>query len=275
MPVSGCGMRPGLCRSALEPSTGKSEPSRGSGNGSTGVGRLSILRGMSEETENPLGPSLSVEEIRVLGSLVEKSYTTPDYYPMTVNGLVNACNQKSSRSPVVEYDEQTVQRALDGLREKRWAILVHTAGARTIKYKHNIRHTFEFTDQEIALLCVLMLRGPQTVGEVRGRTGRMADFADLGEVESVLRELASGYPVALVRELPRQPGRKDHRFIQLLGATSDTEETAPPESPAVPAPSVSSTADGRIEILEEQVQTLREQLEHLQQEFQRFQQQFE
>ena len=184
--------------------------------------------------ESPLGPPLTAEEIRVLGCLVEKSITTPDYYPMTVNALVNACNQRSSRFPIVDYDESAVQWALDGLREKGWAVLVHTAGARTIKYRHQIRRVFEFTDREVALLCTLMLRGPQTAGELRARTARLAVFADLGEVEAALAELAAGYPVPLVAEIPRQAGHKDCRYRQRLGETADAEE--PPAADPQPAP---------------------------------------
>jgi uncharacterized protein YceH (UPF0502 family) len=238
--------------------------------GSTADADCVILTGMDAESNNPLGPLLTAEESRVLGCLVEKSYTTPDYYPMTVNALVNACNQRSSRFPVVDYSEDAVRDALDGLRDKGWAILVRTAGARTIKYKHHLRHHFNFTDHEVALLCVLMLRGPQTVGELRGRTERIAAFGELSEVEQTLRELASGYPVPLVRELPRQAGRKDHRFAQLLSEEAD-EEPAEPE----PGPRSPSASAGRIDSLEEEVHTLRDQVLELQRQFEAFQRQFE
>lgn len=226
---------------------------------------------MDAGREEPLGPALSVEETRVLGCMVEKSYTTPDYYPMTVNALVNACNQKSSRFPVVDFSEDIVRLALESLREKGWAILVRTAGARTIKYKHHLRHHFQFTDQEAALLCVLMLRGPQTIGELRGRTERIAQFADLAEVERILQELASGYPTPLVRELPREPGRKDHRFIQLMGEEAEVE----PRPSIAPTPHAPEPDDDRIRMLEQEVQVLREQLLELQQQVQTFQRQFE
>lgn len=225
---------------------------------------------MNADSINPLGPLLTAEESRVLGCLVEKSYTTPDYYPMTVNALINACNQKSSRFPVVDYSEETIQDALDGLREKGWAILVRTAGARTIKYKHHVRHHVNFTDHEVALLCVLMLRGPQTVGELRGRTERIAAFGELSEVEQTLFELASGYPVPLVRELPRQAGRKDHRFVQLLSEEAEEEPVGP-----APLPRSPSASEGRIDSLEQEVHALREQILELQQQFQAFQRQFE
>lgn len=232
------------------------------------------MRRMDAESESPLMPQLTGEECRVLGCLIEKSYTTPDYYPMTINALVNACNQKSSRFPVVHYDEDTVRQALDALRDKGWAILVRTAGARVLKYKHHIRHHFNFTDQEVALLCVLMLRGPQTVGELRGRTERIATFSDLNEVEQTLHELSSGYPTPLARELPRQAGRKDHRFVHLLSDEPVTEAEIEDAAPA-PVRERAPAPDSRMDSLEQEVKTLREQVDELQQRFDAFQQQFE
>lgn len=216
--------------------------------------------GMQEEGReqqdgvSPVLPPLTAEEVRVLGSLIEKSFTTPDVYPMTINGLVAACNQKSSRHPVVDYDEDMVRRALDGLREKHWAFLVRSAGARTMKFRHEMRHTYDFPDAETALLCVLMLRGPQTVGELRSRTERMVTFETLADTEKALRELSTAYPQPFVAELPRQPGHKETRFAHLLaGEIMDLPEPAPAASRSSP------TAD-RLDALEEEVQTLREEI---------------
>src|SRR5215472_4867186 len=147
-------------------------------------------------------------EVRVLGALLEKDLTTPEYYPLTVNALLNACNQKSSREPVVNYDEGTVEQALDLLRNRGLVMKVSGAGHRVEKYAHRIGETYNFGRRELALLCVLMLRGAQTVGELRGRTERMHDFADMEEVESVLELLASRQPDPLVARAGR--GRWAH-----------------------------------------------------------------
>jgi uncharacterized protein YceH (UPF0502 family) len=214
---------------------------------------------------------LSAEEVRVLGCLIEKSFTTPDVYPMTVNALVAACNQKSSRFPVVQYEEDTVRRALDRLRDTGWVVLVRTAGARTLKYKHQVRRQFEFSDREVAVLCVLMLRGPQTTGEIRARTERMAGFDSLAEVEETVRELATGYPHAFLCELPRQPGQKDIRFAHRLSGepmipVQEFESELAPSSPA---------SDERLDALEEQVRRLQDELAALKIQFDVFRRQFE
>src|ERR1044071_7902951 len=130
--------------------------------------------------------TLNAVEARVIGSLVEKQVTTPDYYPLTLNALVNACNQISNRDPVVKYDERTVEDAIDTLRTKNLVYIFYGAESRVPKYKHMMREVYTLSPQELAALCVLMLRGPQTVGEVRGRTGRLYEFADLREGEETL-----------------------------------------------------------------------------------------
>jgi len=223
------------------------------------------------EAEEVLGE----EEVRVLGCLIEKSYTTPDAYPLTINATINACNQKSSRFPVVYYEEHTVRNALENLRDKGWVVLVHTAGARTLKYKHNFRQHYNFSDQEIAILCVLMLRGPQTCGELRSRTDRIVRFKDLAEVEETISELESGYPCVFVKKLPVQVGRKENRFVHLFGG--DVE--LPPDSePATPLSSVSrsvSRNDERFEAMEQRMDDLHEQLNSLQVQFQAFRAQFD
>ena len=224
-----------------------------------------MQEGTEEQGEEvPVLPPLTVEEVRVLGSLIEKSFTTPDVYPMTVNGLVAACNQRSSRHPVVEYDEDTVRRALDGLREKHWAFLVRSAGARTMKFRHEMRHTYDFPDTEVALLCVLMLRGPQTVGELRSRTDRMVSFESLADTERALRELATAYPQPFVAELARRPGQKEVRFAHLLaGEVMDLPEEPPTAHRASPASERIDALEEELGALGEEVVALRKAVERL------------
>ena len=157
---------------------------------------------MAAETPAPLGPA----EVRVLGSLVEKDITTHDYYPLTLNALTNACNQSSNRDPVVSYSEQEVTRALDVLRERRLAFVFQGAESRVAKFGHRLLETLELDRPGVALLCVLMLRGPQTAGEVRSRTGRMHDFESLADVEAALEALCTRPAGALAARLPRQRG---------------------------------------------------------------------
>lgn len=170
---------------------------------------------------------LTAEEVRVLGSLIEKEITTPEYYPLTLNALVNACNQKSNRDPVVAYDEHIAQEALQGLRRQSLALEIHQAGSRVVKFGHRVGETWNMGRREIALMCVLMLRGPQTPGELRDRTGRMHEFADIEEVEIVLNKLIEREP-AMVAKLPLAPGTKEHRYAHLLSGE--------PAAPAVPSP---------------------------------------
>src|SRR5579862_3058605 len=155
--------------------------------------------------------ALHPTEVRVLGALLEKDQTTPEYYPLTLNALVNACNQKSSREPIVNYNEETVTEALASLQHRGLALRISGAGHRVEKYGHRLGEKLNLGRREMALLCVLMLRGPQTVGELRGRTERMHDFADLEEVEHVLATLAAHDPGPLVAPSTRG------RWVQLLG----------------------------------------------------------
>ena len=197
-------------------------------------------------------------EIRVLGALLEKDITTPEYYPMTLNALVNACNQRSNRDPMVNYSEDTVLQALPLLRNKGLALKITGAGHRVEKYSHRLGETLNLGRRELALLCVLMLRGPQTVGELRGRTERMHDFADLDEVERCLESLGSRVPEPLVARASRG------RWVQLLGGTPDLSaeaEAAPP-------------LEHRI-ALEERVAALEDEMERLKQQFEGFRRQFE
>ena len=158
---------------------------------------------------------LSEVETRVLGSLIEKDITTPDYYPLSLNALVNACNQKNNRDPVMHLDEDAVRQALDVLHDQRLAGPISSADSRVPKYEHRLQEVFNFTRGETALLCVLLLRGPQTPGELRGRSERMHRFEDLTEVQSTLQRLSEREP-PLVKVLARQPGTKEARAMHLL-----------------------------------------------------------
>ena len=163
---------------------------------------------------------LTAHEARVIGSLVEKQITTPDQYPLSLNALTNACNQKSNRDPVLHLDEQTVQRTLDELSRKHLVIEKAGFGSRVPKYQHVFCNTqfgsLKFTPQELAIVCELMLRGPQTPGELRGRASRMAPLTDVSEVEAALENLAKREDGPFVVRLAREPGRRDSRYAQLF-----------------------------------------------------------
>jgi uncharacterized protein YceH (UPF0502 family) len=171
---------------------------------------------------------LSNIELRVIGCLLEKESTTPDQYPMSLNALTNACNQKSNREPVMSLDESAVQEALDTLSKKHLVVEKSPFGGRTAKYQHRFCNTefseLQFSTQERGLLCVLFLRGPQTPGELRTRTNRLCEFSDVNEVEDALEKLASHKDGAFVKKLPRQPGKRESRYIHLLGETDVVEE---------------------------------------------------
>ncbi len=179
---------------------------------------------------NPL-PSihLSPVEARVLGALIEKEITTPEYYPLSLNALVNACNQKNNREPVMALDDVEVRQALHGLETERLAGAVR-GDSRVSKYEHRCQEVFNFTRGEVAIMCVLLLRGPQTPGELRGRSERMYKFDELSDVQSVLQKLMTREPAPLVKVLPRQPGTKEARYAHLL--SGDVEGFAAPESAA-------------------------------------------
>ena len=201
---------------------------------------------------------LDAVEARVVGALVEKAVTTPDYYPLTLNALVNACNQTSNRDPVTSYDQAAVKRALETLRDKKLAFVFEGAASRVTKFGHKFAETLGLSGPEAAVLCVLLLRGPQTVGEIRGRTGRLHDFADLDEVECTLQTLAARAPQSLVVRLPRQSGFKESRYAHLL---SGPPEAAPAETPSSEP---SGAADGdRVGRLEQEVAGLRRELAEL------------
>lgn len=212
--------------------------------------------------------TLDGTELRVLGSLVEKELTTPEYYPLSLNALVNACNQKSNRDPVLSLDESQVTRALDTLRFKQFA-LVSGSGGRVAKYRHGLVEKFRFSPAELAILCELMVRGPQTVGELRGRGERMHKFADLSEVESVLADLAERTP-PLVTKLPLQPGRKEPRYCQLFSGEPDLTEVA------AQMEARGAGADGeKIARLEQELSELREEVASLRETVAEFRKSFE
>ena len=216
---------------------------------------------------------LNPVEARVLGALVEKQITTPDYYPLTLNGLMTACNQKSNRFPVVAFDEKTVVRAQESLRDKELARMVSGADMRVPKYYHLFVEKFELTPPQVAALCVLMLRGPQTTGEIRGRSSRLYEFADLGEVEQTLKALSERDRGAMIMQLERQPGRKEARYAHLLcGAPEAAAEEE--EGPVEPAALELRADNERIAALEGEVIALRDELAALQRAFEEFKGQF-
>jgi uncharacterized protein len=208
-------------------------------------------------------------EARVVGSLIEKQLTTPEYYPLTLNALVAACNQKSNREPVTGYDEKTVQSALDDLREKNIVYVFYGSTSRVPKYKHILPDVYELEPSETAVLCVLMLRGPQTIGELRERTGRLYDFRDLNDVNETLENLIKREE-PLVTRLERAPGQSAERFAHLL--SGEVTHYTPPER------NVSRSGganDERVEKLEQEIETLKSDLSAFRQEFEDFKKQFE
>lgn len=218
---------------------------------------------------------LTEEETRILGSLVEKSLTTPEYYPLSLNALKNACNQKSSREPVVDYDEATVARGLDGLRDKHLVWYVDSADSRVQKYRHRLAEALDLSAEEVAVLAVLLLRGPQTAGEIRGRTGRMHEFAAVEQVEAVLEALAARQDSPLAVKLPRQPGRKEHRFSHTLsGVPESAAEAAAPAREAPAFKEVRAERD-RLAALEAEVAALKGEVAALREAFEAFRRQLE
>ena len=222
-------------------------------------------------------------ETRVLGSLIEKDITTPDYYPLSLNALVNACNQKNNRDPVMTLEEPAVREALSTLQEKRLAGPASGADSRVTKFEHRLQEVFNFDRREIAIVCVLLLRGPQTPGELRSRTDRMYHFEALEDVVSTLDRLAQREP-PLARVLPRQPGTKESRYTHLFSGEPPSAEVADHGSVAgaanvaralPPSPPVSDSTSARIAALEEEVSRLRTELTEVQQQLAAFRKQFE
>ena len=213
--------------------------------------------------------NLTANEARVLGALIEKDITTPEYYPLSLNALVNACNQKSNRDPVMQLDENAVRDALSALQERRLAGQASGADSRVTKYEHRTQEVFNFTRPEVAVLCTLLLRGPQTPGELRGRAERMHRFESLDDVESALQKLSQREP-PLVKVLPRQQGTKEPRLAHLLSGDVVVPDTS------VPATATHSAADGdRVARLEMEVAALRQEVTDLKQQMEAFRKQFE
>jgi len=215
-------------------------------------------------------PLLSPTEVRVLGSLIEKQITTPEYYPLTLNSLTAACNQKNNRNPITSLAESEVEDALYTLREKNLAYVFHGSTSRVPKYKHVAPEVLHVTPPELAAMCVLMLSGPQTVGEIRTRGHRLYEFSGLEEVDETLRALKTK-DEPMVMSLPRQPGQKEARFAHLLSGEPEIEIS---EAGAEKHPRRAGDPD-RVTKLEEQVQTLAQQVENLTTQFEEFKKQFE
>ena len=203
---------------------------------------------------------LDTVEVRVLGALMEKEAATPEYYPLTLNSLRAACNQKTNRDPVLALDEDSIATALDSLRAKGLTRDISGAGHRVHKYGHRVGEVFNFDRREQAIICALMLRGPQTVGELRGRTERLYTFDDLSAVETTLERLSEREPPIATR-LPRRPGEKESRFAHLLGGEVDTTDIT------LPLPAQSSPLAERVARLEEEFAVLRSQFDEFRGKF--------
>ncbi|HEX2271036.1 MAG TPA: YceH family protein [Pyrinomonadaceae bacterium] len=202
-------------------------------------------------------------ETRVLGALVEKQVTTPEYYPLTLNALTLACNQKNNRYPVTSYSEDQVAAAVESLREKNLAYVFYGSTSRVTKYKHVMQEVLHLNSAELALMCALMLRGPQTPGELRGNASRLHDFAGLDEIEQTLNALISRDPDPLVVRLPRQAGQKEVRFAHLLSGEPKIE------------PVISMDRAQPVETLGQRVERLETEVEDLRRQFEQFRKQFE
>ena len=213
---------------------------------------------------------LNEVEVRVLGALLEKGMATPEYYPLSLNGLTNACNQKSNRDPVVAFDESTVVRAIDGLKEKQMVVL--SEASRVPKYAECFGAKAKLIDREAALICLLLLRGPQTVGELRGRSGRLYSFADIAEVEETLENLAD---MDMVSKLTRQPGRKESRYTHLLAGEPDESLAETGEIAAEKATLQVRAENERIATLEQEITALNGEVEELKRAFHDFKAQFD
>lgn len=217
---------------------------------------------MNQEQQELL-PVLNAEEQRVLGCLIEKSRTTPDYYPMTLNALTAACNQKSSRKPVVDYDEETVVLTLDSLKKKKLISTVTGGGSRVVKYKHNFAIHFPVVPSDLAILCLLLLRGPQTPGEINTNSGRLYEFESIEEVIENLERLSSG-EMPYVIQLQKRAGQKEARYAHLLGGeiNIDDEDIFPEE----PARRNIGELEQRLSVVEQELAELKESFNKLMKE---------
>ncbi len=211
---------------------------------------------------------LSDVEVRVLGSLIEKDITTPDYYPLSLNALVNACNQKNNRDPVMALGEDAVRAALESLQRQRLAGPASGADGRVTKYEHRLQEVFNFDRRETAILCVLLLRGAQTPGELRGRTERMYRFEELEDVLATIEKLSQREP-ALAAVLPRQPRTKESRYMHLFSGDAPVGEAATARTAG------SSPGDDRVGHLESEVAELRKEVAEMREQLEAFRKQFE
>ena len=216
---------------------------------------------------------LDAVEARVLGALAEKEITTPEYYPLSLNALVNACNQKSNRDPVMELDEDAVRRALRTLDEKALARSAVSEG-RVAKYEHQLQEVFNFTRPEVAILCELLLRGPQTPGELRSRASRLHSFEDLSAVHSALQHLMKR-ETPLVKLLERQPGTKEARYAQLLSGHVEAEAQHVPAATSTANPPIKANGEERIARLEEEIAGIKNEIAELKSQLAEFRKQFE
>ena len=210
-------------------------------------------------------------EIRVLGALVEKQVTTPEYYPLTLNSLTAACNQKNNRNPVTSYSENEVAQALETLREKNLTYVFHGSTSRVPKYKHVMPEVMHLKPAELALMCALMLRGPQTTGELRSNTSRLHEFSELEEVDATINSLITHEPEALAVRLPRQAGQKEARFAHLLSGEIPIEEAAAVEA----NPLRNRGREDRVAVLESELEDLKGQIAQLREQFEVFKKQFD
>ena len=196
-------------------------------------------------------------ELRILGCLIEKQRTTPEVYPLSLNALRLACNQSTNRDPVVSYDDATIRQGLERLNQKGWARLASGPGSRVAKFRHLFSEAMRLSDEEISILCVLMLRGPQTLGELKQRTQRLHPFADLAELEHVLSALGER---ELVEQLPRRPGQKEQRYRHLLGEEPVERPAALPDTDDEPEPDRLDELERQLSELREEVAALRAEL---------------
>jgi uncharacterized protein YceH (UPF0502 family) len=217
------------------------------------------------QTDETVPLDLSPTEVRILGCLLEKERITPEYYPLSLNSLVTACNQTTNRDPIVSYSEKTVEQGLDLLRQKKLAVLIHTAGARVAKYKHTFLDLYNLNAREVAIICVLMLRGSQTPGELRSRTERMCGAMTLPEIETLLDELSAGDD-PLMKVIPARPGQKEKRYVHLL---SHQEETGEPMEERAQTAEL-TPQKSRLDQLESDLNGLRTEMNSLREDFEQF-----
>jgi uncharacterized protein YceH (UPF0502 family) len=221
------------------------------------------------QTDKTVPLDLSPTEARILGCLLEKERTTPEYYPLSLNSLVTACNQTTNRDPIVSYGEKTVEQGLDLLRQKKLAMLTHTAGARVAKYRHTLLDLYDLNTREVAIICVLMLRGPQTPGELRSRTERMCGAMALSDVEASLAELSAGDD-PLLKVIPARPGQKEKRYVHLLSRYEETGEPIEERTHTVEL----TPQESRLDQLASELDNLRAEMNSLREDFEQFKKQF-